>query len=71
MPGFSSSDAIVNALTAGQTFKTNWTKQFNPTTAAAAGEVHTLFRGAGNPPSDAIFNAGTALTFQGVLDSTT
>jgi hypothetical protein len=71
MPGFSSSDAIVNALTAGQTFKTNWTKQFNPTTAALAGEVHTLFRGSGNPGPDAIFNAGTALTFQGVTDTTT
>ena len=71
MPGFSSSDAIVNALTAGQTFKTNWTKQFNPTTAAVAGEVHTLFRGSGNPGPDAIFNAGTALTFQGVTDTTT
>jgi hypothetical protein len=71
MPGFSSSDSIVNALTAGQTFKTNWTKQFNPTTAAVAGEVHTLFRGNGNPPADALFNTGTALTFQGVTDTTT
>jgi hypothetical protein len=71
MPGFSSSDAIVNALTAGQTYKANWTKQFNPTTAAAVGEVHTLFRGGGNPGADAIFNAGTALTFQGVTDTTT
>ena len=71
MPGFSSSDAIVNALTAGQTFKSNWSKQFNPTTAAVAGEVHTLFRGAGNPGSDALFNTGTALTFQGVTDQTT
>jgi hypothetical protein len=70
MPGFSSSDAIVNALTAGQTFKSNWSKQFNPTTAAATGEVHTLFRGAGNPGADAIFNAGTALLFQGVTDQT-
>lgn len=71
MPGFSSSDAIVNALTAGQTFKSNWTKQFNPTTAAAVGEVHTLFRGAGNPPADALFNTGTSLLFQGVSDTTT
>jgi len=71
MPGFSSSDAIVNALTAGQTFKTNWTKQFNPTTAAVAGEVHTLFRGAGNPGSDALFDTGSNLTFQGVTDLTT
>lgn len=71
MPGFSSSDAIVNALTAGQTFKTNWTKQFNPTTAAVAGEVHTLFRGAGNPGSDALFDTGANLTFQAVKDTTT
>lgn len=71
MPGFSSSDAIVNALTAGQTYKANWTKQFNPTTAAAVGEVHTLFRGGGNPGADALFNTGTALTFQGVTDTTT
>lgn len=71
MPGFSSSDSIVNALTAGQTFKTNWTKQFNPTTAAVAGEVHTLFRGNGNPPADALFNTGTNLLFQGVSDTTT
>lgn len=70
MPGFSSSDAIVNALTAGQTFKTNWTKQFNPTTAAVAGEVHTLFRGSGNPPADALFNTGSSLLFQGVTDQT-
>jgi len=71
MPGFSSSDAIVNALTAGQTFKTNWTKQFNPTTAAVAGEVHTLFRGSGNPGPDALFNTGTNLAFQAVKDTTT
>jgi hypothetical protein len=71
MAGFSSSDSIVNALTAGQTFKTNWTKQFNPTTAAVGGEVHTLFRGNGNPPADALFDTGSALTFQAVKDNTT
>lgn len=71
MAGFSSSDAIVNALSAGQTYKANWSKQFNPTTAAVAGEVHTLFRGAGNPPADALFNTGSSLLFQGVSDTTT
>ncbi len=71
MAGFSSSDAIVNALTQGQTFKSNWTKQFNPTTAAVGGEVHTLFRGNGNPGPDALFNTGTNLLFQGVTDQTT
>jgi len=71
MAGFSSSDSIINALSLGQTFKANWTKQFNPTTAAVAGEVHTLFRGAGNPPADALFNTGSTLVFQPVKDTTT
>lgn len=70
MPGFSSNDAIIAALAAGQTYKANWGKQFNPTTAAVANEFHTLFRGAGNPPADAIFNTGANLTFQPVEDST-
>ena len=71
MPGFSSGDSIVNALTAGQTFKTNWTKQNNPTTAAVAGEVHMLTRGSGNPGPDALFDTGANLTFIPVTDATT
>lgn len=71
MPGFSSSDAITSALSNGQTFKANWGKAFNPTAAAVANEWHTLFRGAGNPGADAIFDAGSNLTFQAVKDTTT
>lgn len=71
MPGFSSNDQIIAALSAGQTFRANWGKQFNPTAAAVANEWHTLFRGAGNPGADAIFNAGTNLLFQAVKDNTT
>jgi len=71
MPGFSSTDQIVSALANGQTFRANWGKNFNPTAAAVANEWHTLFRGAGNPGADAIFNAGTNLTFQAVKDNTT
>jgi hypothetical protein len=70
MPGFSSNDQIINALANGQTFRTNWGKNFNPTTAAVANEWHTLFRGAGNPPADALFNTGTNLAFQAVKDTT-
>lgn len=70
MPGFQSNDAIISAMTAGQTFKSTWGKNFNPTTAAVANEYHTLFRGAGNPQADAIFNAGSNLTFQPVEDTT-
>lgn len=71
MPGISSNDQLINALSNGQVFKQTWGKNFNPTTAAVANEFHTLFRGAGNPGADAIFNTGTALLFQGVTDSTT
>jgi len=71
MPGFSSNDQLIAALANGQTFRTNWGKNFNPTAAAVANEWHTLFRGAGNPAADAIFNAGTNLAFQAVKDNTT
>ncbi len=70
MAGFASHDQMINAMSNGQVFKATWGKNFNPTTAAVANEFHTLFRGAGNPGADAIFNAGTNLTFQEVMDST-
>lgn len=70
MPGFSSNDQIIQALSNGQTFRAQFSKNFNPTAAAVANEWHTLFRGAGNPGSDALFNTGTNLLFQAVKDST-
>ena len=70
MPGFSSNDQIIAALSAGQVYKGQFAKNFNPTAAAVANEWHTLFRGAGNPAADAIFNAGTNLAFQAVKDTT-
>lgn len=70
MPGFASNDQIIQAMSNGQTFKTSWGKNFNPTAAAVANEWHTLFRGAGNPAADAIFDAGTNLLFQAVKDNT-
>lgn len=70
MPGFSSNDQIIQAMSNGQGFKCSWGKNFNPTTVAVANEWHTLFRGGGNPPADALFNTGTNLTFQAVKDNT-
>jgi len=70
MPGFSSNDQIIAALSAGQTYKGQFAKNFNPTAAAVANEFHTLFRGAGNPAADALFNTGTNLAFQAVKDNT-
>lgn len=71
MSGFASNDQIIAAMSAGKVFNAEWGKNFNPTTAAVANEWHTLFRGAGNPQADAIFNAGSNLTFQPVEDTTT
>ena len=68
--GIASHDQLINALSNGQTFKSNYGKNFNPTTAAIANEFHTLFRGAGNPGADALFDVGANLTFIEVMDST-
>mgnify|MGYP000361402711 CR=1 FL=1 len=71
MAGFSSRDQIIQAQTNGQVWRADWSKNFNPTAAAVANEWHTLFRGNGNPGPDAIFDAGSNLTFQPVKDTTT
>lgn len=71
MAGIASHDQLINAMSNGQMFKQTWGKNFNPTTAAVANEYHTLFRGGGNPGADAIFDAGSNLTFQAVKDNTT
>jgi len=71
MPGFSSQDQIISSLTNGRTWRQQYGKNFNPSAAAVANEWHTLFRGAGNPGADAIFDAGTNLLFQPVKDITT
>lgn len=70
MPGFSSDDQMLQAMTSGQTWRADWTKNFNPSAAAAANECHTFFRGTGNPGSDSIYDAGSNLTFQPVKDTT-
>lgn len=71
MPWFSSQDNIINALSNGQSFRYDWNKSMNPTTAAIAGEFHLTARWNGNPGPDAIYDAGTNLLFQWVTDQTT
>lgn len=71
MAGFSSQDNIINALSNGQSFRYDFNKSMNPTTAAIAGEFHMTARGNGNPGPDSLFNTGTNLLFQGVTDTTT
>lgn len=72
MAGFTSNDNMVNSISAlGKRFSAAFSKQFNPTAAAAANEWHTMFRGGGMPAADAIFDAGTNLLFQSLSDQTT
>ena len=69
--GFSNMDAVINAIsTNGTAYRADWNKNFLPTTAAIAGELHCLARGGGNPSADTIYNLGTNLAFQATNDST-
>jgi len=63
-------DALINAMTLNQRNRSDWNKNFLPTTAATAGQWSCLARGAGNPAADTIYNTGTNLLFQPVYDST-
>jgi len=70
MAGFASNDQIIQALSNGQVWNAPFGKNMQPTTVCVANEWHMLARGAGNPAADALFNTGTALTFQSVEDDT-
>lgn len=72
MAGFTSNDAIIGALTAGQTKRIDWSKNFIPTASATAvaNECHFLGKGNGNPAPDTLFNTGTNDLFQPVTEST-
>jgi hypothetical protein len=72
MGGYSSFDQFIDQTTNfRRQFKSEWNKNFLPTTAAVASEWHSLFRGGGNPTADALLNTGTNLAFQQVKETTT
>ena len=71
MPGFSSQDDMINALSVlGQGYRADWQKSSFATTAHAPGLWYSLFRGGGNPPADTILGTGTNLAFQSLTDAT-
>ena len=71
MAGFTSMDDFINQVTTnGKFWRTDWNKNFLPTTAAAAGEWFCLVRGGGNPTSDTVMNTGTNLVFQPLSGTT-
>lgn len=70
--GFNSMDDFINETsTNGKFWRADWNKNFLPTTAAAAGEWHSLVRGAGNPTADTLLNTGTTYSTIGISYSTT
>ena len=70
--GFTSMDDFISEVSVnGQFYRSDWNKNFLPTTAAVAGEWHCLARGGGNPAADALYNTGTNLLFQPVTSATT
>ena len=72
MAGFSSQDAMINALTVdGLGYRSDWQKSTFATTAHTAGVWYSLFRGGGNPAADTILGTGTNLAFQALTDATT
>lgn len=65
MAGFTSVDDMIQKISqTGNFFRTDWNKQFLPTTAATANDWHCLARGGGSPAPDTIMNTGSNLTFQ-------
>lgn len=64
-------DDFINKVSElGQFKRTDWNKNFLPTTAAVAGEWHCLAKGDGNPAAGSIYNTGTNLAFQATSDTT-
>lgn len=65
-----SQDQLISALTAGQTYRSDWNKLALPTTAQVAGQWYNLAAGSGLPIQNSVIGAGTNLTFQAVSEST-
>lgn len=66
-----SQDQLINAITSGNTARTDWNKNALGVTAQVAGLWYDLGKGGGAPALDAIIGSGTNLTWQQVTDTTT
>jgi hypothetical protein len=69
--GFASMDDLVAELTAGKSWRSEWSKNTLPTTAQTAGAWYDLACGPGNPGSDTAYGSGTNLAFQALSDTST
>jgi len=66
-----SQDQLINALTSGTSFRSDWNKNALGVTAQVAGQWYDLGKGGGNPALDAVIGSGVNLTWQQVTSATT
>ena len=64
-------DNMINALTAGNSWRADWNKNALPTTTQAAGQWYDLSMGSGTPLMGSIVGSTTNLAHQGITDTTT
>lgn len=62
-------DQLVSAITAGQSYRSDWNKNALPTTAQVAGQWYDLSTGAGNPSVNAVIGSTTNLTHQAITET--
>jgi len=65
-----SMDSLINAMSAGQTYRSDFNKNTLPTTAYAAGQWYDLSMGAGNPSVNAVIGSAANLVQQNVSETT-
>jgi hypothetical protein len=66
-----SMDNLMAALSAGQTYRSDWNKNALPVIAQAAGQWYDLSTGAGNPMMNSIIGSSPNLTHQAITESST
>ena len=65
-----SMDDLISAMSAGQSYRSDWNKNALPTTAQVVGQWYDLSMGGGNPMQNAIIGSPTNLTHQAVTETT-
>jgi len=63
-------DSLIAALSAGQTYRSDWNKNALPTTAQVAGQWYDLSTGAGNPMMNSIIGSSANLAHQAITETT-
>lgn len=65
-----SMDDLIAAMSAGQSYRSDWNKNALPVTAQVVGQWYDLSTGGGNPMQNSIIGASANLTHQAVTETT-